>query len=61
MGKVAGPQKLDTLAPGPLGKGLHFHLLTGGPAVLGMEMKIGDEFHQPSSAIRPKIQNSQPV
>ena len=48
MGEVPSPQELDTLPPGPQGKGLHLHLRAGRPAVPGMEVKIGDEFHRAS-------------
>jgi hypothetical protein len=45
MSKIARADKADPLLFGPPGKGLHFHILAGGPAIFGVEMKIGYEPH----------------
>ena len=47
MGEIAGADDGDAFDLAPPGHVLHIHLPAGGPAVLGVEVEIGDQAHAP--------------
>jgi hypothetical protein len=45
MRKISCPHKGYPFFLSPPGKRLHLHILAGGPAIFGMDVKISDESH----------------